>query len=105
MLGGDRQSESSAQRPFAGAGSGEHAVPKALAFMLASTQVSWKPSAEASSAPSVHTRPPQSESAPDCGNWFDGKPTLSWPQKFSGHSPPPAASAGQMASGRRMSTR
>ena len=40
---------------------------------------------------------------PTAGTGSDGSPTLSWPQKFSGHSPPPAASAGQMASGRGMS--
>ena len=90
-------SESSAQR-IPGAGSGEQAAPNALAA-FATTQVSWKPSFEQLRA-HLATRPPHSESAPDCGNWLDGRPTLRWPQKFSGHSPPPAASGGQMASGR-----
>src|SRR4029077_5844765 len=57
-------SESSAHR-IPAAGSGEQAAPNALAFMFVSTQVSWKPSFEASSGPTLHTRPPHSESAPD----------------------------------------
>src|SRR5262245_10590440 len=93
------QSESSAQR-IPSAGSGEQAEPNGRPAVFGSTQVSWKPSPVDSSGPSVQVRRPQRESAPDSGNWFEGRPTLSCPQKLIGHWPPPAASAGQLASGR-----